>query len=149
VFLIFTFYRFLPKRLWMSFFFLQRNPFEYETLFQGIQVRKDFNFTEEAKGSNRHFTRAFNTTVTDRTLEIRLYWAGKGTTSIPRRGNYGPIISAISVCSGMLHVLFLPLIWNLQTSRSLIYTVEGHHWIHFYFNFMSFLGFFSSPHWWD
>jgi hypothetical protein len=69
-------------------------------------VQKDFNFTEEAKGSNRNFTIAFNTTVTDRTLEIRLYWAGKGTTSIPRRGNYGPIISAISVCSGMLHVLF-------------------------------------------
>ncbi|XP_061984281.1 probable LRR receptor-like serine/threonine-protein kinase At1g29720 [Populus nigra] len=62
----------------------------------GIQVQKDFNFTEEAKGSNRNFTIAFNTTVTDRTLEIRLYWAGKGTTSIPRRGNYGPIISAIS-----------------------------------------------------
>jgi hypothetical protein len=79
-------------------------------MFQGIQVQKDFNFTEEAKGSNRNFTIAFNTAVTDRTLEIRLYWAGKGTTSIPRRGNYGPIISAISVCSGMLHVLFLPLI---------------------------------------
>jgi hypothetical protein len=90
-------------------------------------VQKDFNFTEEAKGSNRNFTIAFNTTVTDRTLEIRLYWAGKGTTSIPTRGNYGPIISAISVCSGMLHVLFLPLIGNLQTSRSLIYTIEGHH----------------------
>jgi len=73
-------------------------------------VQKDFNFTKEAQGSNGSFTRAFNTTVTDRTLEIRLYWAGKGTTVIPIRGNYGPIISAISVCSGMLHVLFLPLI---------------------------------------
>jgi hypothetical protein len=39
-------------------------------LFQGIQVRKDFNFTEEAKGSNRNFTRAFNTTVTDRIQRI-------------------------------------------------------------------------------
>eukprot|EP00258_Populus_trichocarpa_P031944 XP_024447963.1 probable LRR receptor-like serine/threonine-protein kinase At1g29720 isoform X5 [Populus trichocarpa] len=72
----------------------------FDIYIQGIQVRKDFNFTEEAKGSNRNFTRAFNTTVTDRTLEIRLYWAGKGTTSIPTRGNYGPLISAISVCSG-------------------------------------------------
>lgn len=72
----------------------------FDIYIQGIQVQKDFNFTEEAKGSNRNFTRAFNTTVTDRTLEIRLYWAGKGTTVIPIRGNYGPIISAISVCSG-------------------------------------------------
>ncbi|KAI9385478.1 hypothetical protein POPTR_011G072966v4 [Populus trichocarpa] len=72
----------------------------FDIYIQGIQVQKDFNFTEEAKGSNKNFTRAFNTTVTDRTLEIRLYWAGKGTTSIPKRGNYGPIISAISVCSG-------------------------------------------------
>ncbi|KAL9346468.1 hypothetical protein Peur_061321 [Populus x canadensis] len=72
----------------------------FDIYIQEIQVQKDFNFTEEAKGSNRNFTIAFNTTVTDRTLEIRLYWAGKGTTSIPRRGNYGPIISAISVCSG-------------------------------------------------
>ncbi|XP_011002049.1 PREDICTED: probable LRR receptor-like serine/threonine-protein kinase At1g29720 isoform X6 [Populus euphratica] len=72
----------------------------FDIYIQGIQVRKDFNFTEEAKGSNRNFTRAFTTTVTDRTLEIRLYWAGKGTTTIPIRGNYGPIISAISVCSG-------------------------------------------------
>ena len=39
-----------------------------------------------------------NTTVTDNTLEIRLYWAGKGTTIIPKRGNYGSLISAISVC---------------------------------------------------
>ncbi|RXH84050.1 hypothetical protein DVH24_026949 [Malus domestica] len=35
--------------------------------------------------------------VTNNTLEIRLYWAGKGTTGIPVRGVYGPLISAISV----------------------------------------------------
>uniref|UniRef100_A0A3N7F9S7 non-specific serine/threonine protein kinase n=1 Tax=Populus trichocarpa TaxID=3694 RepID=A0A3N7F9S7_POPTR len=70
----------------------------FDIYIQGIQVQKVFNFTEEAKGSNRNFTIPFNTTVTDRTLEIRLYWAGKGTTVIPIRGNYGPIISAISVC---------------------------------------------------
>ncbi|CAK7350352.1 unnamed protein product [Dovyalis caffra] len=42
----------------------------------------------------------FNASVTDNTLEIRLYWAGRGTACIPSRGNYGPIISSISVCSG-------------------------------------------------
>ncbi|XP_024032705.1 probable LRR receptor-like serine/threonine-protein kinase At1g53440, partial [Morus notabilis] len=31
------------------------------------------------------------------TLEIHLYWAGKGTTAIPDRGVYGPLISAITV----------------------------------------------------
>ncbi|CAN6875410.1 unnamed protein product [Brassica oleracea var. botrytis] len=48
-----------------------------------------------------------NTTVTDNTLEIRLYWAGKGTTIIPKRGNYGSLISAISVCP--IEVKILPV----------------------------------------
>jgi hypothetical protein len=34
--------------------------------------------------------------VNNNTLEIRLYWAGKGTTDIPNKGVYGPFISAIS-----------------------------------------------------
>jgi hypothetical protein len=37
-------------------------------------------------------------------LEIRFYFAGKGTTRIPDRGVYGPIISAIPVFSGKLYV---------------------------------------------
>ncbi|KAJ6377368.1 hypothetical protein OIU76_026356 [Salix suchowensis] len=72
----------------------------FDIYIQGKLVKQDFNIKEAAKGSNRNITIAFNTTVTDRTLEIRLYWAGRGSTSIPRRGDYGPIISAISVCSG-------------------------------------------------
>ena len=35
--------------------------------------------------------------VGDHNLEIRFYWAGKGTTSLPDRSVYGPLISAISV----------------------------------------------------
>ncbi|KAJ6377376.1 hypothetical protein OIU76_026364 [Salix suchowensis] len=72
----------------------------FDIYIQGKRVKQDFNIKEAAKGSNRNITIAFNTTVTDRTLEIRLYWAGRGSTVIPRRGDYGPIISAISVCSG-------------------------------------------------
>lgn len=30
-------------------------------------------------------------------MEIRFYWAGKGTTIIPNKGVYGPLISAIAV----------------------------------------------------
>ena len=39
----------------------------------------------------------FNASVTDNILEIRFYWAGKGTTRFPRRGVYGPLVSAIDV----------------------------------------------------
>ncbi|CAA7052517.1 unnamed protein product [Microthlaspi erraticum] len=61
-------------------------------------VCEDFSIRDEANGSYKEVIREVNTTVTDNTLEIRLYWAGKGTTIIPKRGNYGSLISAISVC---------------------------------------------------
>ncbi|KAJ6416784.1 hypothetical protein OIU84_002624 [Salix udensis] len=71
----------------------------FDIYIQGKLVKQDFNIKEAAKGSNRDITIAFNTTVINSTLEIRLYWAGKGSTVMPRRGDYGAIISAISVCS--------------------------------------------------
>ena len=69
-------------------------------LFQGILIWKDFNIKEQANGTSKAIIKTFNATVTENTLEIRLYWAGKGTTLIPDRGFYGPLISAISVCHG-------------------------------------------------
>ncbi|KAJ0017666.1 hypothetical protein Pint_10238 [Pistacia integerrima] len=68
---------------------------------QGRLVQKDFNIKEAANGTGKAIIRSFNTTVTDNTLEIRLYWTGKGTTCFPSRGYYGAIISAISVCYGL------------------------------------------------
>ncbi|KAF2549905.1 hypothetical protein F2Q68_00034952 [Brassica cretica] len=65
---------------------------------QGKLIWEDFNIREEANGTHKEVIKEVNTTVTDNTLEIRLYWAGKGTTIIPKRGNYGSLISAISVC---------------------------------------------------
>ncbi|KAL0800299.1 hypothetical protein Bca101_055474 [Brassica carinata] len=65
---------------------------------QGKLVWEDFNIRVEANGTHKEVIKEVNTTVTDNTLEIRLYWAGKGTTIIPKRGNYGSLISAISVC---------------------------------------------------
>ncbi|XP_010460751.2 PREDICTED: probable LRR receptor-like serine/threonine-protein kinase At1g29720, partial [Camelina sativa] len=65
---------------------------------QGKLIWEDFSIREEANGTHKEVIREVNTTVTDNTLEIRLYWAGKGTTIIPKRGNYGSLISAISVC---------------------------------------------------
>ena len=69
-------------------------------LFQGILKWQDFNIKEQAHGTGKAIIKTFNATVTENTLEIRLYWAGKGTTVIPMRGYYGPLISAISVCRG-------------------------------------------------
>lgn len=59
---------------------------------------------EEANGTGKPVTKQFNVDVTDNMLEIRLYWAGKGTTSIPKKGTYGPLISAISACHCRLSI---------------------------------------------
>lgn len=58
---------------------------------------KDFNIAEEAKGVGNVVIKTFPVEITDGKLEIRLYWAGKGTTVIPTEDVYGPLISAISV----------------------------------------------------
>ncbi|KAI4333484.1 hypothetical protein L6164_018288 [Bauhinia variegata] len=41
-------------------------------------------------------TQTFTAEVTNKTLEIRFQWAGRGTTAIPFYSVYGPLISAIS-----------------------------------------------------
>jgi hypothetical protein len=93
----------------MIFFFFQKDPFNLGFVFQGELEKQDFNIEEAANGSNKAYSIQFNANVTDNTLEIRLYWNGKGTTCIPHRGNYGPIISAITVCSGMFYI-YIPSI---------------------------------------
>jgi len=65
-------------------------------------VKKDFDIVEEAGGIGKAVITSFTAVVTSNTLEIRLYWAGKGTTSLPFRSVYGPLISAISVEPGRL-----------------------------------------------
>ena len=63
---------------------------------QGQKVLQDFNIAKEANGTGRPIIKSFTATL-DGTLEIHFQWAGKGTNSIPERGVYGPLISAISV----------------------------------------------------
>ncbi|XP_022941244.1 probable leucine-rich repeat receptor-like serine/threonine-protein kinase At3g14840 [Cucurbita moschata] len=60
-------------------------------------VLEDFNIVDAAGGVGKAVIRKIPVTVTNGTLEIRFYWAGKGTNAIPVRGVYGPLISAISV----------------------------------------------------
>ncbi|CAN6690846.1 unnamed protein product [Malus baccata var. baccata] len=69
----------------------------FDIYIQGILVKKDFNIMDEARVFGDVVIMNFTARVTNNTLEIRLYWAGKGTTGIPVRGVYGPLISAISV----------------------------------------------------
>ncbi|XP_077251090.1 putative LRR receptor-like serine/threonine-protein kinase At1g07650 isoform X2 [Tasmannia lanceolata] len=69
----------------------------FDVYIQGKLVLKDFNIKDEAGGSNKAVVKSFTANVSSNSLEIRFYWGGKGTTSIPERGNYGPLISAISV----------------------------------------------------
>ncbi|KAI4333497.1 hypothetical protein L6164_018296 [Bauhinia variegata] len=69
----------------------------FDVYIQGERVLKDFNIAKEAGGVGKPIIKNFTALVTDNTLEIRLQWAGKGTTVIPVRSVYGPLISAISV----------------------------------------------------
>ena len=64
---------------------------------------KDFNIEDDAGIAQKPVIKNIsNISVSNNVLEIRFYWAGKGTTRIPDRGVYGPLISAVSVVSGEL-----------------------------------------------
>ncbi|XP_045801008.1 probable leucine-rich repeat receptor-like serine/threonine-protein kinase At3g14840 [Trifolium pratense] len=69
----------------------------FDIYIQGRLVLKDFNIAKEAGGVGKAIIKKFTAIVTNNNLEIRLHWAGKGTTAIPFGSVYGPLISAISV----------------------------------------------------
>ncbi|XP_059282070.1 probable LRR receptor-like serine/threonine-protein kinase At1g07650 [Lycium ferocissimum] len=69
----------------------------FDVYLQENLVLKDFNIAKEAGGPGKPIVKTFTAIVTSNTLKIHFYWAGKGTTGIPVRGVYGPLISAISV----------------------------------------------------
>ncbi|XP_028755430.1 probable LRR receptor-like serine/threonine-protein kinase At1g53430 isoform X6 [Neltuma alba] len=71
----------------------------FDVSIQGRKYLHDFNIIREAGGVGKGIVKDFNVDVNDNTLEIHLYWARKGTSSIPNDNNsvYGPLISAISV----------------------------------------------------
>ncbi|KAL0759756.1 hypothetical protein Bca101_075906 [Brassica carinata] len=74
----------------------------FDVYVQGELFLRDFNIKEEANGTLKPVVKeAKAVNVTDHTLEIRLYWAGKGTVLFPKRGNYGPLVSAISLCHSL------------------------------------------------
>lgn len=78
---------------------------------------KDFNIEKEAGGTGKPIVKIFNATVAQHTLKIHFFYSGKGTTGIPTRGVYGPLISAISVnpskfCDLLLFLCFSLIDWN-------------------------------------
>ncbi|XP_031407370.1 probable leucine-rich repeat receptor-like serine/threonine-protein kinase At3g14840 isoform X2 [Punica granatum] len=68
----------------------------FDVYIQGKRVLQDFNMEDEAGGVGKPIIKSFDANVTDGTLEIRFHWAGRGTTAIPYKGVYGPLVSAIS-----------------------------------------------------
>ncbi|KAL9403759.1 hypothetical protein Peur_000731 [Populus x canadensis] len=70
----------------------------FDISIQGKVVEANFNIMEEAGGVGIGITKVFDGIIVNgSTLEIHLYWSGKGTTAVPERGVYGPLISAITV----------------------------------------------------
>ncbi|KAL5774164.1 hypothetical protein ACOSP7_011721 [Xanthoceras sorbifolium] len=69
----------------------------FDIYVQDKLVEKDFNIESEASGVLKPVSKLYNVTVANNILEVRFNWAGKGTTAIPKRGVYGPLVSAISV----------------------------------------------------
>ncbi|XP_075664962.1 putative LRR receptor-like serine/threonine-protein kinase RFK1 isoform X7 [Castanea sativa] len=72
----------------------------FDIYIQEKLVWKDFNIEDDASIAQKPVIKpASNISVVNNVLEIRFYWAGKGTTRIPNSGVYGPLISAVSVVS--------------------------------------------------
>nr|DAD48175.1 TPA_asm: hypothetical protein HUJ06_018112 [Nelumbo nucifera] len=70
----------------------------FDVSIQGEIRLKYFNIAKEANGIGKGIIMEFNDVIVNgSTLEIHLYWSGKGTTFVPERGVYGPLISAIAV----------------------------------------------------
>ncbi|XAR59282.1 Non-specific serine/threonine protein kinase [Bertholletia excelsa] len=80
----------------LSFYSIGRRLFDI--YIQDEIAFKDVDIQHCAKGVDKALVLVWNNTVVkNKTLEIRLVWAGKGTTAVPRRGVYGPLVSAISI----------------------------------------------------
>ncbi|KAF4372973.1 hypothetical protein F8388_011000, partial [Cannabis sativa] len=94
----------------------------FDIYIQGKKMLVDFNIHEEAtrSGSKVVVQEYFNVNVTDNIMEIRFYWAGKGTTCVPKRGYYGILVSAISVCPRMPFIEHGFVFYNFQVPNPIV-----------------------------
>lgn len=69
----------------------------FDVYVQDERKLKDFDIENKAQGVDKAVIYTTKALVKDKTLQIRFVYTGKGTTAVPMRGTYGPLISAISV----------------------------------------------------
>ncbi|KAJ0438857.1 putative protein kinase RLK-Pelle-DLSV family [Helianthus annuus] len=70
----------------------------FDVYIQGAINFKNLDIKNEAGGVDKALIKTIkNIHVSNKTLEIRFQYAGKGTTVVPRKWVYGPLISAISM----------------------------------------------------
>ncbi|KAL4586146.1 hypothetical protein LXL04_010778 [Taraxacum kok-saghyz] len=70
----------------------------FDIYVQGVNQRKNYDIKNEAGGVDKKTNITIkNIRVTNKTLEIRFQYVGKGTAGVPRKGVLGPLISAISM----------------------------------------------------
>ncbi|XP_021823325.1 probable LRR receptor-like serine/threonine-protein kinase At1g07650 [Prunus avium] len=74
----------------------------FDIYIQEKLVWKDFEIKKEAHGVDKELNKECKAVeVKNKTLEIRFHWSGKGTTASPKKGTFGPLISAISIEPGI------------------------------------------------
>ncbi|OMO86361.1 hypothetical protein CCACVL1_09617 [Corchorus capsularis] len=113
----------------------------FDIYIQDEVFEKDFDIEAEAKGALTPFTKSYNVSVTNGRIEIRFYWAGKGTQAIPDRGIHGALISAISLenpdfshsDSGKENNV-VPIIVGVLVGAFIIFLALGIVWWRYYFN---------------
>ncbi|XP_019190172.1 PREDICTED: probable leucine-rich repeat receptor-like serine/threonine-protein kinase At3g14840 isoform X2 [Ipomoea nil] len=103
----------------------------FDVYIQGERKLKDFDIETEAQGVDKVLVKQFQAVVNNKTLEVRFEYAGKGTSAAPRKGIYGPLISAISVESDFKPPKTrktLIIVVALTSSLCLIFTILCFAW---------------------
>nr|XP_009797061.1 PREDICTED: probable leucine-rich repeat receptor-like serine/threonine-protein kinase At3g14840 [Nicotiana sylvestris] len=96
----------------------------FDVYIQGERKLKDFDIRSLAGEVDKALIRKFNAVVEDGILEVRFQYAGKGTTAVPIRGNYGPLISAISFESSNTTIALWFTSFSFQMLLIIVKSVE-------------------------
>ncbi|KAL0826928.1 hypothetical protein Bca101_050605 [Brassica carinata] len=89
----------------------------FDIYVQGRLVEKDFDIRKTSGDTTvRPVQRNYKAHVSENYLEIHLFWAGRGTFTIPVKGTCGPLISTISAKPD-----FIPTVGNRPPSKKKIY----------------------------
>ncbi|CAN6846893.1 unnamed protein product [Brassica oleracea] len=85
----------------------------FDIYVQGRLVEKDFDIRKTSGDTTvRPVQREYKAHVSENYLEIHLFWAGRGTFTIPVKGTCGPLISTISAKPD-----FIPTVGNRPPSK--------------------------------